>query len=198
MISGVPIFRGRDNNDQLNQIIRVLGTPDDRTMRKIMQDSVSHFKLWTSCLPGLILGYPNVQPEVQARALHRYPKQDLHGLIPRAPQEAIDLLEGLLEFEPSQRLTAHEALRHPYFATNTASPAVGSNGASSSQQQQQQQAMLHQQAVIRQQQEQVSFVRYISGVRTWLIRLCLGNSTADAATERATAVPAASAGCPAV
>jgi negative regulator of PHO system len=41
MISGVPIFRGRDNTDQLNQIIRVLGTPDDRTMRKIMQDSVS-------------------------------------------------------------------------------------------------------------------------------------------------------------
>lgn len=41
MISGVPIFRGRDNNDQLNQIIRVLGTPDDRTMRKIMQDSAS-------------------------------------------------------------------------------------------------------------------------------------------------------------
>jgi hypothetical protein len=41
MISGVPIFRGRDNTDQLNQIIRVIGTPDDRVMRKIMQDSVS-------------------------------------------------------------------------------------------------------------------------------------------------------------
>ncbi|KAH8086272.1 Pkinase-domain-containing protein [Filobasidium floriforme] len=131
MISGVPIFRGRDNTDQLNQIIRVLGTPDDRTMRKIMQDS----------------------PEVQGRALHRYPRQDLRGLIPRAPKEAIDLLEGLLEFEPSQRLTAHEALRHPYFLSNTASPGLASNGAVSAQQQQQA-AMLHQQAIIRQQQEQ--------------------------------------------
>jgi negative regulator of PHO system len=40
MISGVPLFRGRDNNDQLNAIIKVIGTPDDRTFRKIMQDSV--------------------------------------------------------------------------------------------------------------------------------------------------------------
>jgi serine/threonine protein kinase len=140
---------------------------------------------------------PNIQPEVQARALHRYPKQDLHGLIPRAPQEAIDLLEGLLEFEPSQRLTAHEALRHPYFATNTASPAVGSNGVSSSQQQQQQ-AMLHQQAVIRQQQEQVSSVGYNSEIRIWLIQVFLGYSPADAATERATAVSTATTGCAAM
>jgi hypothetical protein len=41
MISGVPLFRGRDNNDQLNAIIKVVGTPDERTFRKIMQDSVS-------------------------------------------------------------------------------------------------------------------------------------------------------------
>jgi len=96
-----------------------------------------------------------LQPEVQARALHRYPRQDLRGLIPRAPKEAIDLLEGLLEFEPSQRLTAHEALRHPYFLSNTASPGLSSNGAASAQQQQQA-TMLHQQAIARQQQEQVS------------------------------------------
>ena len=59
-----------------------------------------------------------------------------------------------MEFEPSQRLTAHEALRHPYFLSNTASPGLASNGAVSAQQQQQA-AMLHQQALIRQQQEQV-------------------------------------------
>ena len=40
MISGVPLFRGRDNNDQLNQIFRILGTPDEATFRRIVQESV--------------------------------------------------------------------------------------------------------------------------------------------------------------
>lgn len=41
MISGVPLFRGRDNNDQLNQILRILGTPDDNTIKRLVNDSVS-------------------------------------------------------------------------------------------------------------------------------------------------------------
>lgn len=40
MISGVPLFRGRDNNDQLNQILRILGTPDEATLRRIATESV--------------------------------------------------------------------------------------------------------------------------------------------------------------
>jgi serine/threonine protein kinase len=41
MISGVPLFRGRDNNDQLNQILRILGTPDENTIKRLVNDSVS-------------------------------------------------------------------------------------------------------------------------------------------------------------
>jgi negative regulator of PHO system len=43
MISGVPLFRGRDNNDQLNQILRILGTPDEATLRRIATESVGSF-----------------------------------------------------------------------------------------------------------------------------------------------------------
>ena len=39
MISGMPLFRGRDNQDQLLHIMRIIGTPDDRTLRKIAADS---------------------------------------------------------------------------------------------------------------------------------------------------------------
>ena len=42
MISGVPLFRGRDNQDQLLHIMRIIGTPDDRVIRKIMSESVSY------------------------------------------------------------------------------------------------------------------------------------------------------------
>lgn len=40
MISGVPLFRGRDNQDQLLHIMRIVGTPDDRVLRKIATESV--------------------------------------------------------------------------------------------------------------------------------------------------------------
>ena len=40
MISGVPLFRGRDNADQLLHIMRIIGTPDERTLRKMSAESV--------------------------------------------------------------------------------------------------------------------------------------------------------------
>ena len=43
MITGVPLFRGRDNQDQLLHIMRIIGTPDDRVIRKIISESVRGF-----------------------------------------------------------------------------------------------------------------------------------------------------------
>lgn len=40
MIAGVPLFRGRDNHDQLLHIMRVVGTPDERVLRRIAQEGV--------------------------------------------------------------------------------------------------------------------------------------------------------------
>lgn len=98
MISGIPLFRGRDNNDQLMQIIRVLGTPDEHTIKRILHES----------------------PEIQYRPLPRLPKVPFQNLFPKVHPLAIDLLEKLLQFDPSQRITADDALRHPYFTTSHA------------------------------------------------------------------------------
>ena len=105
MISGVPLFRGRDNNDQLNQILRILGTPDDATLRRIAQDS----------------------PEIQLRPFPRMPRIPFTQLYPKASPLAIDLLDvrillncnaltraqKLLQFDPARRLSCEEAMRHP-------------------------------------------------------------------------------------
>ncbi|CAE7083047.1 unnamed protein product [Rhizoctonia solani] len=100
MITGVPLFRGRDNQDQLLNIMRIIGTPDERVLRKIAADS----------------------PEIQLKQYPRYPKVPWQQVVPKASPHAIDLLECLLQFDPTKRITAQEALAHPYFATPAAVP----------------------------------------------------------------------------
>lgn len=137
MISGVPLFRGRDNQDQLLHIMRIIGTPDDRVLRKIATDSVRGPKLppvfiFTSSPDSrklLSSNTPNTpnfpfnkfsqKRRLRVRPLLRIKKPSVDVIL-----IAIDLLERLLQFDPSKRITATEALSHPYF-TSTASPAYG-------------------------------------------------------------------------
>ena len=129
MISGVPLFRGRDNNDQLNQIIRILGTPDEATLRRIASESVSEptFTLvfaaecdrsltspksisdpFPACLKSPLLNStPKRRPWVRLYSYSLWPGAH------RLTQTAIDLLEKLLVFDPSKRLSCEEALKHP-------------------------------------------------------------------------------------
>ncbi|CAE6517630.1 unnamed protein product [Rhizoctonia solani] len=146
MITGVPLFRGRDNQDQLLNIMRIIGTPDERVLRKIAADS----------------------PEIQLKQYPRYPKVPWQQVVPKASPQAIDLLERLLQFDPTKRITAQEALAHPYFASPSAAPmfaqpqfaypqqaaehAFASQMADARQQQQQQ--MAYQQQQMQQQMQQ--------------------------------------------
>ena len=41
-------------------------------------------------------------------------KQSFEELLPNAPADGIDLLRRLLHFNPEKRLTAAQALKHPY------------------------------------------------------------------------------------
>lgn len=52
-------------------------------------------------------------------AINQLPDFDptpLKSLFPGSPDHAIDLLEKLLKFDPSERITAADALKHPYFS----------------------------------------------------------------------------------
>ncbi|KAI9027438.1 MAP kinase [Phycomyces nitens] len=82
------------NVDQLNQILSILGTPDEETLRRIGSD----------------------RAQVYIRSLPKMPRVPFQNLYPKANPLAIDLLNKLLVFDPAKRITVEEALRHPYLS----------------------------------------------------------------------------------
>ncbi|KAI8587953.1 kinase-like domain-containing protein [Geranomyces variabilis] len=92
LCGGKPLFKGRDYVDQLNQILSILGTPDDATLRRIGSE----------------------RAQLYIRSLPRMRKIPWSQLYPKASPAALDLLEKLLTFDPAARITVEEALAHPY------------------------------------------------------------------------------------
>ncbi|RLN52385.1 hypothetical protein BBJ29_001071 [Phytophthora kernoviae] len=87
-----PLFPGSSTTNQLNKIFNVLGTPDISYISNIHKDAAQK---WVH----------------RQRRRSKIPFADLY---PNANQQALDLLEKLLVYDPKQRITAVEALRHPY------------------------------------------------------------------------------------
>lgn len=91
LMLGQPLFPGESGIDQLVEIIKVLGTPT-REQIKTMNPNYMEHKF----------------PQIKA---HPFPKV----FRPRTPPDAITLVSNLLEYTPSSRLTAIEAMCHPFF-----------------------------------------------------------------------------------
>lgn len=92
LLGGRPFFKGRDYVDQLNQILHVLGTPKEATLRRI--------------------GSPRAQEYI--RGLPHKTPIPFESIFPKASAEAIDLLSKLLAFDPADRINVEAALAHPY------------------------------------------------------------------------------------
>lgn len=91
LLTGVSLFPGDNNVDQMVEIIKVLGTPTDEQIRR-MNPNYNSVK------------FPNIR------------KRELSDVLARCQDsQAIDLMSKLLVYIPEDRLTAKEVLKHPFF-----------------------------------------------------------------------------------
>ncbi|CEG65744.1 Putative CMGC/GSK protein kinase [Rhizopus microsporus] len=91
LLLGQPLFPGESGIDQLVEIIKVLGTPTKEEVL-IMNPNYTEHK------------FPIIKPHPLAKVFRS-----------RTPPEAIDLLSHILQYDPRKRLTASEAMVHPFF-----------------------------------------------------------------------------------
>jgi glycogen synthase kinase 3 beta len=91
MIIGHPLFAGETGVDQLVEIIKILGTPT-KDQINLMNPNYKEMKF----------------PQVKGSSLHKCFKT-------KTSLEAIDLLEKMLQYSPKDRITAAEAMCHPFF-----------------------------------------------------------------------------------
>jgi len=100
MIDGKSLFPGDSEIDTIYKIFKLLGTPDEKRWPGIDQ------------LPDWKPTFPNWKvPDVREKLLARYPPE----LYPQVGFAGIDLLSRMLEYSPDRRLTAAQALKHPWF-----------------------------------------------------------------------------------
>jgi len=84
-----PLFDGKCERNQLSKIFEVLGTPDDENWPENAAVLKSNFV----CMP----------------------KKAFCDVLPGLDPLADDLLEKMLHFDPSHRISASEAMKHAYF-----------------------------------------------------------------------------------
>lgn len=90
LMLGQPLFPGESGIDQLVEIIKVLGTPTREQIRTMNPNYMEH-------------KFPQIKP-------HPFSK-----VFRKADANAIDLISRLLEYTPTERQAAVDAMIHPFF-----------------------------------------------------------------------------------
>jgi serine/threonine protein kinase len=93
MVTGVPLFPGTDEFDQIEVIHSIIGTPSAAVINRFLSNPNDQFN-------------------------YRFPPskgKKLRSLLPSASDRFVDLLVEMLRYDPQKRITARKALKLPVF-----------------------------------------------------------------------------------
>ncbi|PIA14698.1 Pkinase-domain-containing protein [Coemansia reversa NRRL 1564] len=91
MVKRRPLFPGDSEIDEIFKIFRILGTPTE--------------DIWPD-----VTSLPDFKP-----SFPKWQGKSLPDLLPGLDEDGIDLLKRMLTYDPAHRISAKQALAHPYF-----------------------------------------------------------------------------------
>lgn len=97
LLNGKPLFPGKSNSDQLRKIFKLKGTPSEETWPGVSQ-------------------LPEYSVSAKQRHFDVFPGEELAAHVPRIDEQGLELLDRMLQMNPAQRISAADALNHPYLA----------------------------------------------------------------------------------
>lgn len=92
MVTKKPMFPGDSEVDELFKIFRLMGTPNEQTWPGVtsLQDWNRDFPIW--------------------------PSLNVARFVPGLSEEGVDLLEQMIVLDPKRRISAQQALEHPFLS----------------------------------------------------------------------------------
>ncbi|KAH7728278.1 Protein kinase [Aphelenchoides avenae] len=119
---GITLFQTHDNREHLAMMERILGSIPYRMGKRSKTKYFYHGRLdWNEKTSAGQYVRENCKP------LHRYMQSN-----EAEHRELFDLVQRMLEYEPSQRITLAEALKHPYFERMPANQRMDNGSPTSS------------------------------------------------------------------